>query len=43
MSLYTVRYIWKTYVQNKNTVQIVKQAGNMYDEFIRFNNSLNDV
>ena len=43
MSLKIVHHLWKTEQQNKNTNEIVRQAGNMYDKFVLFAKSLGDV
>lgn len=43
MSLRTVHHLWQTEKQNKNTEEIVRQASNMYDGFVRFVESLEEV
>jgi DNA recombination protein RmuC len=43
MSLKTVHHIWQSENQNKNTEEIARQAGNMYDSFVRFIESLDEV
>jgi DNA recombination protein RmuC len=43
MSLKTVNHIWNTERQNKNTEEIVRQAGAMYDKFAGFVNSMDDM
>jgi DNA recombination protein RmuC len=43
MSLKTIHHIWQSENQNKNTEEIARQAGNMYDSFVRFIESLDEV
>ncbi|KAA0446143.1 MAG: DNA recombination protein RmuC [Candidatus Thioglobus sp.] len=43
MSLKTVYHIWQTDRQNKNTEEIVRQAGAMYDKLYGFIGDLNKV
>lgn len=35
-TLRTISYIWKQDLQNKNAVEIARQAGNLYDKFVGF-------
>lgn len=43
MSLKIVNHIWQNEKQNKNSEEIAKQAGAMYDKFYNFINSLEDI
>ncbi|BAS67959.1 DNA recombination protein RmuC [Bathymodiolus septemdierum thioautotrophic gill symbiont] len=43
MSLKTVHHIWNTERQNKNTEEIVRQAGAMYDKVSGFIKSMDDM
>lgn len=43
MSLKTVHHIWQSEKQNKNTEQIARLAGNMYDKLAGFVESLDDL
>ena len=39
-TLRTISYIWKQDLQNKNAVEIARQAGNLYDKFVGFTEDL---
>ncbi len=39
-TLRTISYIWKQDLQNKNAVEIARQAGNLYDKFVGFTDDL---
>lgn len=39
-TLRTISYIWKQENQNKNAVEIARQAGNLYDKFVGFTDDL---
>lgn len=39
-TLRTISYIWKQENQNKNAVEIARQAGNLYDKFVGFTEDL---
>lgn len=43
MSLKIVHHIWQTERQNKNTEEIVRLTGNMYDKLVGFVSSLSEV
>jgi DNA recombination protein RmuC len=43
MSLKTINHIWNTERQNKNTEEIVRQAGKMYDKFAMFMESMKGI
>ncbi len=43
MSLKIVHHLWQTERQNKNTIEIIRQAGQMYDKFVLFNQSLAEI
>jgi DNA recombination protein RmuC len=43
MSLKTVHHIWQTERQNKNSEEIARQAGAMYDKLFGFVKSLDDI
>lgn len=43
MSLKIVHHIWQTERQNKNTEEIVRLTGNMYDKLVGFVSSLNEI
>ncbi|VVH57932.1 DNA recombination protein RmuC [uncultured Gammaproteobacteria bacterium] len=43
MSLKTVNHIWNTERQNKNTEEIVRQAGAMYDKLSGFLKSMDEI
>ncbi len=43
MSLKTINHIWNTERQNQNTEEIVRQAGNMYDKFVLFIDSMKGI
>ena len=43
MSLKTIDHIWNTEKQNKNTQEIVRQAAAMYDKFVGFVKSLDQI
>lgn len=42
-TLRTISYIWKQDLQNKNALEIARQAGNMYDKFVNFVEDLTTV
>ncbi|MFN5218405.1 MAG: DNA recombination protein RmuC [Sphingomonadales bacterium] len=42
-SLRTVASVWKAENSNKNTLEIARQAGDMYDKFVGFAETLNKV
>lgn len=42
-TLRTISYIWKQDLQNKNALEIARQAGNMYDKFVGFVDDLTTV
>ena len=42
-TLRTISYIWKQDLQNKNAMEIARQAGNMYDKFVGFVEDLKTV
>lgn len=42
-TLRTISYIWKQDLQNKNALEIARQAGNMYDKFVNFVDDLTSV
>ena len=39
-TLRTISYIWKQDLQNKNAIEIARQAGNLYDKFVGFTDDL---
>ena len=39
-TLRTISYIWKQDLQNKNAVEIARQAGALYDKFVNFSEDL---
>lgn len=39
-TLRTISYIWKQDLQNKNAVEIARQAANLYDKFVGFTNDI---
>jgi len=39
-TLRTISYIWKQDLQNKNALEIARQAGSLYDKFISFSEDL---
>ncbi len=41
--LRTIEFIWKRENQNKNAIEIARQAGALYDKFVAFYNDLLDV
>ena len=43
IALRTIAYIWKQENQNKNALEIARQAGALYDKFVAFYNDLLDV
>ena len=42
-TLRTIASVWKAEKSNKNTQEIARQAGEMYDKFVGFAESLNEV
>ncbi|MEQ8924401.1 MAG: DNA recombination protein RmuC [Fulvivirga sp.] len=42
-TLRTISYIWKQDLQNKNAIEIARQAGALYDKFVNFSNDLIDI
>ena len=42
-TLRTISYIWKQDLQNKNAIEIARQAGSLYDKFVNFSNDLIDI
>ena len=43
VSLKTIHNIWRYEYQNRNALEIARQAGNMHDQFVLFVESLEDV
>ena len=43
VTLRTIHNIWRQSDQNKNAIEIARQAGNLYDKFVGFINALDDV
>jgi DNA recombination protein RmuC len=39
-TLRTISYIWKQDLQNKNALEIARQAGSLYDKFVNFSEDL---
>ncbi len=39
-TLRTISYIWKQDLQNKNAIEIARQAGALYDKFVNFSDDL---
>ncbi|MEL6557287.1 MAG: DNA recombination protein RmuC [Bacteroidota bacterium] len=42
-TLKTISYIWKHDLQNKNALEIARQAGTLYDKFVAFSEDLSRV
>lgn len=42
-TLKTISYIWKHDLQNKNAMEIARQAGTLYDKFVSFSEDLSRV
>jgi DNA recombination protein RmuC len=42
-TLRTIESIWRHEKQTKNALEIAKQAGSLYDKFVRFLNDLNNI
>jgi len=43
LTLRTIQNIWRYEYQNRNAVEIARQAGNLYDHFVRFVNDLEKI
>lgn len=42
-TLKTISYIWKHDLQNKNALEIARQAGTLYDKFVSFSDDLTKI
>lgn len=43
LTLRTIQNVWRYEYQNQNAVEIARQAGNLYDHFVRFVNDLEKI
>ena len=43
LTLRTIEAIWRNEKQNRNSLEIARQAGNLYDKFVSFSETLLDI